>query len=118
MMIGRKTLTGKSLEITLTAANSAAQALYGFDQGIISGILISSDFISRFPQTKDASIQGITASCFSVCFLSFTPIPLTFVLIHLCGLIALYSWVTSLVVCLQRYSAIGLAGRIHFELAQ
>jgi MFS family permease len=28
--------------------------------------LISSDFINTFPQTKDADIQGITASCFSL----------------------------------------------------
>lgn len=59
-------LSGKSLEIVLTAANSAAQAWYGYDQGVISGILISSDFINTFPQTKISSIQGITASCFSV----------------------------------------------------
>lgn len=42
------------------------QAWYGYDQGIISGILISSDFIDAFPQTKDPDIQGITASCFSL----------------------------------------------------
>jgi hypothetical protein len=59
-------LTGSALEITLTAANSAAQAWYGYDQGVISGILIGSDFIKTFPQTKVSSIQGITASCFSV----------------------------------------------------
>jgi hypothetical protein len=59
-------LTGQSLEIVLTAANSAAQAWYGYDQGVISGILIGSNFIKTFPQTKVSSIQGITASCFSV----------------------------------------------------
>ncbi len=62
----RTRLTGRSLEITLTAANSAAQAWYGYDQGVISGILISSTFIETFPQTKNPDIQGITASCFSV----------------------------------------------------
>ncbi|KAH7051116.1 general substrate transporter [Macrophomina phaseolina] len=59
-------LEGSALEIALTTANSAAQAWYGYDQGVISGILISSDFINTFPQTKDPDIQGITASCFSL----------------------------------------------------
>ncbi|KAF1952716.1 general substrate transporter [Byssothecium circinans] len=59
-------LEGYALEVTLTAANSAGQAWYGYDQGIISGILISSTFIDAFPQTKDPDIQGITASCFSL----------------------------------------------------
>jgi hypothetical protein len=61
-------LEGYPLEIALTTANSAAQAWYGYDQGVISGILISEDFINTFPQTRDPDIQGITASCFSVRF--------------------------------------------------
>ncbi|KAK6369903.1 hypothetical protein LTS17_009353 [Exophiala oligosperma] len=59
-------LEGKALEIALTTANSAAQAWYGYDQGVISGILIGDDFINTFPQTRNANIQGITASCFSL----------------------------------------------------
>ncbi|OAA68573.1 General substrate transporter [Niveomyces insectorum RCEF 264] len=59
-------LEGYPLEIALTAANSAAQAWYGYDQGVVSGILISPDFIKTFPRTKKSSIQGITASCFSL----------------------------------------------------
>uniref|UniRef100_A0A8H7N0U1 Major facilitator superfamily (MFS) profile domain-containing protein n=1 Tax=Bionectria ochroleuca TaxID=29856 RepID=A0A8H7N0U1_BIOOC len=59
-------LEGKALEITLTAANSAAQAWYGYDQGVVSGMLISPDFIKVFPETEKADIQGITASCFSL----------------------------------------------------
>ncbi|KAJ5083938.1 hypothetical protein NUU61_008517 [Penicillium alfredii] len=59
-------LDGPALEVVLTAANSAAQAWYGYDQGVVSGILISPDFIRVFPQTKVSSIQGITASCFSL----------------------------------------------------
>ncbi|KAN0095645.1 general substrate transporter [Hyaloscypha variabilis] len=59
-------LTGPALEIALTTANSAAQAWYGYDQGVISGILISPHFIKLFPQTKKSDIQGITASCFSL----------------------------------------------------
>ncbi|KAJ5168412.1 uncharacterized protein N7482_004006 [Penicillium canariense] len=64
-------LDGYGLEVVLTAANSAAQAWYGYDQGVVSGILISSDFINVFPETKVSSIQGITASCFSFSAYSF-----------------------------------------------
>jgi hypothetical protein len=66
MVHHKNRLTGPALEVVLTAANSAAQAWYGYDQGVISGILIGSDFIKTFPQTKNSNIQGITASCFSV----------------------------------------------------
>ncbi|KAJ5221563.1 uncharacterized protein N7469_010450 [Penicillium citrinum] len=66
-------LDGYSLEVALTASNAAAQAWYGYEQvrypplnGVVSGILISPDFVEVFPQTKVSSIQGITASCFSV----------------------------------------------------
>ncbi|TVY32146.1 Sugar transporter [Lachnellula subtilissima] len=59
-------LTGRRLEIALTATNAAAQSWYGYDQGVISGILISKFFINTFPQTKNSDIQGITASCFSL----------------------------------------------------
>ncbi|KAJ5596530.1 hypothetical protein N7450_002988 [Penicillium hetheringtonii] len=59
-------LDGYSLEVALTASNAAAQAWYGYEQGVVSGILISPDFVEVFPQTKVSSIQGITASCFSL----------------------------------------------------
>jgi hypothetical protein len=66
-------LTGRRLEIVLTATNAAAQSWYGYDQGVISGILISKFFIDTFPQTKNSGIQGITASCFSVCYIVIYP---------------------------------------------
>jgi hypothetical protein len=39
---------------------------FGYDQGVFSGVLISSDFKHWFPETKQASISGITSSCFAV----------------------------------------------------
>jgi hypothetical protein len=39
---------------------------FGYDQGVFSGVLISSDFKHWFPETKDASISGITSSWFAV----------------------------------------------------
>jgi MFS family permease len=77
-----KMLEGYALEITLTTANSAAQAWYGYDQvsvthwsrragywpwkGIIAGILISDHFQKAFPQLSKASIEGIFISSFAL----------------------------------------------------
>ena len=39
---------------------------FGYDQGVFSGVLISADFKHYFPETNEASISGITSSCFAV----------------------------------------------------
>ncbi|SMQ47061.1 unnamed protein product [Zymoseptoria tritici ST99CH_3D7] len=59
-------LEGYPLEIALTTANSAAQAWYGYDQGIIAGILISDHFLDHFPQVKKPVLEGTFVSIFSV----------------------------------------------------
>lgn len=41
-------------------------AWFGYDQGVFSGVLISSDFKEWFPETEDADISGITSSSFAV----------------------------------------------------
>lgn len=41
-------------------------AWFGYDQGVFSGVLISSDFKKWFPETEDADISGITSSSFAV----------------------------------------------------
>lgn len=41
-------------------------AWFGYDQGVFSGVLISSDFKKWFPETNDADISGITSSSFAV----------------------------------------------------
>ncbi|KAH8880671.1 general substrate transporter [Thozetella sp. PMI_491] len=68
---------GTSLLACLAIVNSVSMAHFGYDQGVFSGALISSDFIKYFPQTADANISGITSSCFSLgaffgCIASFT----------------------------------------------
>ncbi|OJD35309.1 sugar transporter stl1 [Diplodia corticola] len=50
---------------------------FGYDQGVFSGVLISKDFIDQFPETKNANVNGITSSCFSLsafigCLFAFT----------------------------------------------
>jgi MFS family permease len=69
-------LEGSGLEILLTTANSAAQAWYGYDQGIIAGIIIGENFLDTFPEIKKSSVEGIFTSCFSLgnlvgCLLAF-----------------------------------------------
>jgi hypothetical protein len=57
---------GYALEVVLTTANSAAQAWYGYDQGIIAGILVSDQFLNTFPIVQRAVIEGTFTSIFSV----------------------------------------------------
>lgn len=33
-------------------------------KGVFAGVLVSPDFLSRFPATRDANVSGITSSCF------------------------------------------------------
>ncbi|EMR67778.1 putative hexose carrier protein [Eutypa lata UCREL1] len=65
-------LDGYALEVTLTAANSAAQAWYGYEQGVVSGMIISQDFIKVFPETMDPDVQGITLGNLLGCLLAAT----------------------------------------------
>ncbi|KAK4950263.1 hypothetical protein LTR10_011244 [Elasticomyces elasticus] len=77
-------LEGYPLEVLLTAANSAAQAWYGYEQvspvrecegvhrslqlsqGIIAGLLVSDRFLNTFPQLHTPSIEGIFTSSFAL----------------------------------------------------
>ena len=52
--------------ITNIIAILASMAWFGYDQGVFSGVLISSDFEKWFPETEDADISGITSSSFAV----------------------------------------------------
>ncbi|KAJ9132515.1 General substrate transporter [Pleurostoma richardsiae] len=55
-----------ALLVRLVVVNSVSMAHFGYDQGVFSGALISADFIRYFPETRKASISGITSSCFSL----------------------------------------------------
>ena len=57
---------GYALEVVLTTANAAAQAWYGYEQGIIAGILVSQQFLDKFPQITRPVIEGTFTSIFSV----------------------------------------------------
>ncbi|KAK3049096.1 hypothetical protein LTR09_009515 [Extremus antarcticus] len=57
---------GYTLEVVLTTANAAAQAWYGYEQGIIAGILVSERFLDTFPSVRNPVMQGTFTSIFSV----------------------------------------------------
>ncbi|KAI0463261.1 hypothetical protein LJB42_003282 [Komagataella kurtzmanii] len=59
-------LSGNALLACLTLVNGLTMGWFGYDQGVFSGVLISSDFKYHFPETLDANISGITSSCFSL----------------------------------------------------
>ncbi|KAF8862704.1 general substrate transporter [Acephala macrosclerotiorum] len=59
-------LSGNWLIFFITVANAASMSWFGYDQGVFSGVLISSDFKHLFPKTNNANISGITSSCFSL----------------------------------------------------
>ncbi|KAI1083445.1 general substrate transporter [Whalleya microplaca] len=58
--------SGKWSLVCLTLTNSVSLAHFGYDQGIFAGALISPDFAQIFPEIHDASLSGITSSCFSL----------------------------------------------------
>ncbi|KAK4237951.1 general substrate transporter [Achaetomium macrosporum] len=59
-------LSGNWLVAAITVVNAVSMSWFGYDQGVFSGVLISSDFKYWFPETKQANISGITSSCFSL----------------------------------------------------
>ncbi|KAL2106732.1 hypothetical protein VUR80DRAFT_6303 [Thermomyces stellatus] len=59
-------LDGTWLIVLITIVNATSMAWFGYDQGVFSGVLISSDFKKWFPETEDADISGITSSSFSL----------------------------------------------------
>lgn len=66
---------GRSLRIAITMACQMAFILYGYDQGVFSGIVGNEDFLETFGH-PGSGLEGIIVSiynlgCFSGCILSF-----------------------------------------------
>jgi MFS family permease len=69
-------LTGKSLDYAITAAAGSGFLLFGYDQGVMSGLLTGSAFTKQFPaiDTTDggsgsASLQGTVVAIYEIgCF--------------------------------------------------
>lgn len=69
-------LTGKSLDYAITAAAGSGFLLFGYDQGVMSGLLTGTAFINQFPEidttetgTGSASLQGTVVAIYEIgCF--------------------------------------------------
>ncbi|KAL2106144.1 hypothetical protein VUR80DRAFT_7220 [Thermomyces stellatus] len=66
---------GKSLQVGITICCLVAFILYGYDQGVLSGILQNEDFLDQFNHPTDSE-TGIIVSCFNLgclagCFVNF-----------------------------------------------
>ena len=59
-------IDGYCLEVLLTAVNSAAPATYGYDHGVIGGIIISERFLSYFSEVQEIHLKGLLVSIHGV----------------------------------------------------
>ncbi|KAM7208205.1 General substrate transporter [Naviculisporaceae sp. PSN 640] len=53
--------SGQTLQILITAANSAGFLLFGYDQGIMSGVVLSASWLSQMDHPSELTIGTITA---------------------------------------------------------
>jgi MFS family permease len=70
-------LTGRSLDVTITAAAGCGFLLFGYDQGVMSGLLTGTAFRQQFPEidttgegaTGSTSLQGLVVAIYEIgCF--------------------------------------------------
>lgn len=63
-------LSGRKLRVYITATAVTGFSLFGYDQGLMSGIITAPQFNGEFPATKDnGTIQGAVTSCYELgCF--------------------------------------------------
>ncbi|KAJ4393494.1 hypothetical protein N0V93_002706 [Gnomoniopsis smithogilvyi] len=64
MDVIRSKVTGSWLVALITILDAANSCWFGYDQGVMAGVLVSPDFLAVFPSTSNASVSGITSSCF------------------------------------------------------
>lgn len=56
---------GKSLQVGITACCLVAFVLFGYDQGVFSGILQNQDWLNQFDHPSDSK-TGIIVSCYNL----------------------------------------------------
>ncbi|CUM64497.1 uncharacterized protein PRCAT00002102001 [Priceomyces carsonii] len=67
-------LRGRPLKVAITAASTTGFSLFGYDQGLMSGLITGTQFNDEFPPTKGEDhyasvIQGAVTSCYELgCF--------------------------------------------------
>jgi len=62
--------SGRRLQMMITAVATTDFLLFGYDQGVMSGIITAPAFTSRFPEVHDTNFEGFVVSIYAVgCFL-------------------------------------------------
>ncbi|KAK6202864.1 general substrate transporter [Scheffersomyces amazonensis] len=63
-------LRGKKLRVFITVVSVTGFSLFGYDQGLMSGLITAEQFNYEFPATRDnGTIQGAVTSCYELgCF--------------------------------------------------
>lgn len=59
-------LSGRALSITISAIATNGFLLFGYDQGVMSGIISAAPFNSYFPETKDSTMQGLVTAIYEI----------------------------------------------------
>ncbi|UZP44969.1 hypothetical protein NXS19_012781 [Fusarium pseudograminearum] len=63
-------MTGKGLQKLITIVATTDFLLFGYDQGVMSGIISAPAFTEDFPQVLDETYEGFVVSIYAVgCFL-------------------------------------------------
>jgi len=62
--------SGRALQMLITAVAVTDFLLFGYDQGVMSGIISAPAFTAAFPQVLDSNYEGFVVSIYAVgCFL-------------------------------------------------
>lgn len=63
-------LSGRALRVSVTLTATLGFSLFGYDQGLMSGLITGHEFNYEFPATKDNSVnQGAVTACYEIgCF--------------------------------------------------
>ncbi|EGU85041.1 hypothetical protein FOQG_02098 [Fusarium oxysporum f. sp. raphani 54005] len=59
-------LTGKKLSLAISTVATTGFLLFGYDQGVMSGIIDADPFHDYFPETKDSTMQGFVTAIYEI----------------------------------------------------
>lgn len=63
-------LSGRPLSLAISTVATTGFLLFGYDQGVMSGIISASDFNDFFPATRDETMQGVVTAIYEIgCFI-------------------------------------------------
>ena len=59
-------LNGLRLQFAIATIATCAFWLFGYDMSVMGGVITEEPFLSVFPQTKDATVQGIVIATLEI----------------------------------------------------